>query len=412
MGLKRHIIIHAGLHKTGSTSIQACFSQLDMPDHDYLNWGNRNHSVFFHQAFKPQELYDSTHPNSKLPSEEFERHTQHFRRCLIQGIEAATKKNLIISAEGLSALKMEDNLVEFRDLILPYASKITVIAYVRPIESMLASAMQQNIKSGRVVKFPPKTALPGRILHLIDTFGQEDVILRKYHKPELLEGNVVRDFANLIGVDVSPENSRYENAASSLETIAVMYLHNLCFKDDPKHLKNTRIQTSVARVLKDFGSERFRLGPKVILKMKRKIVKPMTKIENMMGVSLQGEPVADSGISNLKELERIAVNQASSLESYISQLYLTSETDRAILDEGIAVAKSQENKARYVAYLIEAIKMVEMMRIINPPELSALFMQKSNPHIRQRSFVSYDRIMANMAGIMDRIFARKQVVTK
>jgi len=360
--LKKNFIIHVGFHKTGTSSIQACFSQLDMPDHEYLKWGHANHSAMFHQAFAPQDKYNPAHPVSQLSKEDYKCYTGRFRQKLRHSIEATTKRNLIISGEGLSKKNSSGGLRELLAIIKKYADKITCIAYVRPVDTLLSSVFQQRLKSGFRDKFPPNVRSSKRIGNLIDIFGRDRLILRKFSKPDLIGGDVVGDFARLINVKIPDHVIKHENQSIPLEAIALLYVHIKYFYKEIRPLTDAKIHLSVSDILKNLGSTEFRFSPELITKVKQTYKKDTAQIEKWLGVSMNETTQNVGGISNLNELEKVAVEQLPVLEKLLDQLYLTSKADRELLETGIAAANSEKSLLRRVAHLVEAIKTVETKR--------------------------------------------------
>lgn len=151
------LILHAGLHKTGSTSIQESLGirkdVLEQEGYRYPAFRNPdgvleyNHSYMFQLAFSnaPSQLaivkkrgWDPTLAAS----------------CYYNQLRVAMEDcpNLILSGEGISRLN-ELELKKIKELFNTW--KINVITYVRPAYSFFCSAQQERIKNGTVSNIVP-----------------------------------------------------------------------------------------------------------------------------------------------------------------------------------------------------------------------------------------------------------------
>lgn len=101
----------------------------------------------------------------------------------------------------------------------------TVIVYVRSPASYIASDYQESVKSGINLAQPAAPEYRKRIEKFLDLFGADEVILREYDRAVLKDGDVVKDFAQLISV-APPLAKRLENVSLSTDATRVLFLVN------------------------------------------------------------------------------------------------------------------------------------------------------------------------------------------
>ena len=101
------IVIHAGMHKTGSSSIQDHFFSTSYPGLRYVRWNSGNHSGLFVLLFQDQDRLAS-YWGFKTKGEAFCARLPQMREAwqakLVEDLTLAKANNetLVFSAEGIS----------------------------------------------------------------------------------------------------------------------------------------------------------------------------------------------------------------------------------------------------------------------------------------------------------------------
>lgn len=172
-------ILHVGTMKTGTTSIQAMLArngaELSKQNHTYLGWPMRQ-SEAMSKAIAALE-----DPNSSL----------------------------IISDEGLwhfMDTKRSDTK-EIAELLAHY--EVTVVVYLRRPDQFLNSWFLQGLKSGvgarTMTQFLASSFVKkgmrfaAQIERFEKLFGKGSICLRPYAKDQLVGGDVISDFLNVVG---------------------------------------------------------------------------------------------------------------------------------------------------------------------------------------------------------------------
>ena len=134
MNLKgRQIIIHIGMPKTGTTSIQKTLKDFRDEKFHYANIrGESNHSYslwsLFSQAKNPENHFH--HVKRGRTGQEVDLFINEVREDLERTFDVAGDRSIILSGEGIPTLSKEA-LVRLRDFLLAYCRTIQIITYVR-----------------------------------------------------------------------------------------------------------------------------------------------------------------------------------------------------------------------------------------------------------------------------------------
>jgi hypothetical protein len=211
-------ILHAGMYKTGTTSIQHNLRGFADDRFVYADFGkNANHgrAIFGLLGFGTKGI---PAPSAGRQREALAR----FRRCLA----AARGRTLVLSGEDLVLLP-RDRLKRLRDILRETCDEITVAAAVREPAGLLASTFQERLKR-----------LPRPRIRLLkyrgyrrdfekfdEVFGRENVTLWKFDPVTYPGGCAVRDFCARLGIAL-PENriARF-NESLSREALGLLYIY-------------------------------------------------------------------------------------------------------------------------------------------------------------------------------------------
>lgn len=231
---KPELILHVGFAKTGSSSIQQTFSRVPFADLADAAWGApgagsgviaANHSGAFRAAF----VGDADHAFRRVDNGRMAAHPaadgSQARGRLKSFLETCTKPRVMISAEDMTATRLQGGVVQFRDFVRPLVSRTRVFGYVRPHADLSASQFQQRLKRGITDTFPGAAASHLGIAMIDETFGQDNVTLIKYDRETLAHNDVVLDLADRLGVRIPPESIKTANESLSLEAVAALYCH-------------------------------------------------------------------------------------------------------------------------------------------------------------------------------------------
>ena len=215
MAGEHEVVIHAGIHKTGTTSIQyfmhANRDALRAHDVDYYSGVYRpeNH-VELHLASLRRERDSNFKLSSGIVVNDrlVERIGDRVRRY----IAGSACRRVVFSNEGLSLLRYPDEMARLKAMIP--TERIQIILYTRSAEGFLRSYSRQLLKDPRALpKVIDKDSFAytaadswlvdfkDRIDRFRSAFGSSHVSVVDYDEQMRTIGNVIPSFLSLIGID-------------------------------------------------------------------------------------------------------------------------------------------------------------------------------------------------------------------
>ncbi|MEM6590104.1 MAG: hypothetical protein AAF641_16790 [Pseudomonadota bacterium] len=243
---KRKAIVHLGLNKTGSTSIQT--------------WLRTNKSALLKQGFHYDPFEDGKHPqwphadviaiaslNSDDPDllsafrlsygirtpEEYNNQSQLMKTAFANSLSEAGDRTVILSSETLGVWATGTGLVgPVCEFLRKYFDEFTIVTYVREQADWLASAYSQAVKIGRFHSIKAFAAARGENNYdqFASTWSQAaephgSVVMRLFERETMINNDVVEDFAVTCGIDTRGLTKvRAHNEAISANEVRVLEL--------------------------------------------------------------------------------------------------------------------------------------------------------------------------------------------
>lgn len=316
-------IIHIGMHKTGSSSIQEVFSQAKIEGVEYLDLGSPNHSGFMATMLMDRpELYHS-HVRDGKSKEEVVVLKNECESKFLKSLSNTKARKVIISAEYLSsAINAESELLKLKLMLAEFCSNIHVIGYVRPPVAFMQSAFQQKLKGGFSFLFDLTSVYPyykKRFQPVISVFGRDNVELIKYERSSLRDGDVVSDFASRIGVSISTSGVVNVNESISAEAISLLYFHrNLVSKGQGYrgyHNDNNRL----VEVLSEIGTTKLEFSNDLLESVIDEISDDISWMNSCLGDKVHDYRACQKGnrgvVGEVGDLELLAKSSFSQLVS-------------------------------------------------------------------------------------------------
>lgn len=350
------IIVHAGMHKTGSSSIQDSLFALNGTHLDYLSITTPNHSGLFSALFRDSPETAGGFARQGLTNKNMQALRSEWSDrmdCFLQShLSKTPDRPAIFSAEFISSAP--DYVVQrIAEYLHGYDTNIRAIAYVRPPSSFISSAFQQRLKPGfrsRNLDLKSLYVWPKyrhRFEKLDQAFGRENVTLKLFQRDHMEQGDVVLDFAKEIGIGMTADQVMRSNESLSLEAVALLYTQIFFSNSKPgKDLASFRSQKAFVNRMMDLGSRRFVLGKAIIDPLIEANREDLDWMEARLGMSIEDSPIEDAyTITSEEGLLAAAVDALPLLEQERPEI-ITSETPTDVI-------------ARSVDLFQEAMRLIE-----------------------------------------------------
>jgi hypothetical protein len=239
--MKRHLILHIGLSKTGSSSIQRVLAE-QRPALQQIGIYFPRSPGWANHALLPASLVNDTHILWGFHPGIWEGLSQEarlarFRREWAQEMAALPDwaERCIITAEQIGGLmRHEEEVQRLADTLHAHFATVQVIVYLRRQDLHLASAYTQWLRGG-LLEDPalpddgPETLFEYDYGPMLDryarAFGEAAICPRIFSRPTLVGGDVVEDFFATAGFRIEvPEAapSKNANAGITLEGQALL----------------------------------------------------------------------------------------------------------------------------------------------------------------------------------------------
>ena len=355
MSRVERLIVHPGMPKAGSTSIQFALGKLKSPTHSLIPWGNYDNQLMaFNLAFS-----DDIGTIAEIEGLSGERLAEA-RRQSREGFEAAMKAvevpYPIVSAESILE-RGRSSYLALREASEPLVGGYKVICYVRGPRAWSASILQQELKYGR---FPMLARVPNLYAwsELDEVFGRENVEFVAFRSDKFKGGDLVSDFFERAGIAEAPPPAIRENESLSLEACGILFAQHVHGRFENGAPLTAVSRSKVAEFLRDIGDRKMSLHPSVFSSTKDAMRQSYGSIAGRMGADLydvEDEP-EDAAIQSEDMLKRFGADALPLLIARVDSLRDDPrEFHEPTVDAAIAAARSASPGAEGVAKIIDAI---------------------------------------------------------
>lgn len=316
----KECIVHIGMHKTGSTSIQATLQKVRIGNrYCYFDMNHPNHTERIVSLFSKERVCQA-HLKKGWTQKEIEAYKEETRVLFAQNLRECTHQTMILSGEGIIGLTKEE-LIDFKAFLCESFEKITVVAYVRPPIAYMESYFQELIKGG-TGHFVVERIYPGyrKLFEKFDqVFGKENVHLWKFDPARFPKEDVVLDFSQRIGIDIKANEVVHVNESLSAEALSLLYIYR---KYGPGYGKGPTVIRENNRLiseLKKIGTGKIGLAQDLAEKIIHHNEEDLRWIQERMGESLS-ENTSLNGrifINSEEDLLQISNNSIEALKNLL-----------------------------------------------------------------------------------------------
>ncbi|MGA4533301.1 hypothetical protein ACPA1H_23470 [Ectopseudomonas chengduensis] len=309
---KQLCILHIGMPKTGSTTLQNTFFEgISDPRVSYGRLPHPNQSGWLYSLF-------ATNTQGYHFLEGFEINTpeklQAFRvkteESLIEGFLDSKCSIELLSGEDLFHLD-EEGIRRLRNFLDTYFEKIIVVAYVRPLKSFMESAFQQLVKYHGGSSFDFKGIYhPFKNFKRYDeVFGIDNVKLLKFRPDCFPDGDIVLDFCEKLNIEPMKAAQKVTNKSLSREAISILVTYNYHKKQKTDFGSlQVKVNYALVDVVRSIGNEKFLFTDTVV----SEVINCFREDYDWMSERLEGFDVSpelcDKGFNSEHELMEYATN--------------------------------------------------------------------------------------------------------
>lgn len=291
----RRIVLHTGFPKTGTTTAQNTFyAQRDfLLKKYYVLYPSLkpNLTDAMCTMFLTTPLNHITNRARGYSEEEVEKLALTYRSSLEDEINSADWNVLLISAEGLSNLNLNE-LKEVEKWLTQWTAKLSIHVYVRHPLDYSRSVMQQHLKGGETLvdmyRSPPLANFAARINNLHGAFGRKRVKIFSFEDikkhPEGLSQGFLRN-VNLNFTLLEPEQP-VDNQSMSLQAALVLNSLNVQIPKFKDNKPNPKRSPGALKQIMQIRGEKFDIPLSVKVKIMNQARTDILSLNSLAGRTL------------------------------------------------------------------------------------------------------------------------------
>ncbi len=361
-------VIHFGMHKTGSSSIQqSLYKAQDLgPDHCLIRLGKRtgNLSGELVTAFADEPWRANVHRKRGTAKEEVLKAGPEVRARVAAEV-AAADRTAVLSGEAVCMFSE----VEFSRLtraLADAAGPVAAVGYVRAPAERMASGFQQRLKGG-FDRFDPAEFYPREGYRRLEAFdrvlGREQVSLWKFDPGGFPEGDVVRDFCTRLGIEIAAEDIVRVNEGLSRPAMSILFAYRAYGPGYGVGWQAVRENRALVEALQGVRGPRFGFHESVVAPVLDVNRDDLAWIEDRLGQELRSKSFGSEGVSSADELLEI---EPSALDAFFDALQ-----DRFGIELPGSASARADTDPHAVAMNVQACREAIREVIFGPPKPQA-----------------------------------------
>ncbi len=367
-GKHKLCIVHIGMHKTGSTSIQRNLNKQLNKNFSYFALGTPNHSGPFCSLFSEMPESLDLHKRRGFTSSQITRYNAEADKMVKKHLlDNPQYDTFVISGESITILSKE-SLEKFKNYLLDFFETIKIVAYIRSPISYANSAFQQMVKGGfsdlSLFYNEEYPQYRNKFEKFDIVFGKENVFLHYFDKNHLMESDVTVDFIEKNNLKVNTKDFVRVNESLSLESISLLYVYNKLAPKPIQSREGLRAHHMLRDALLKIGSKKLQINKALLQSIINKSKHDLVWIEDRMNMKIFDEKSYsndDSNIQGEEDLFEVAKLSINELENIIEKNNILiknrakSVQDIANLMHALYVKLLQEVEVNNIKYRVDSI---------------------------------------------------------
>ena len=290
-------ILHVGMHKTGTTSIQNSLQDLDDDQFYYTRLqGKPNHSTTIEAIFHADKHSHIARKLAKYGKISASRLANLARPDLDASVAEAKGRTLVISGEGILRMS-ESELNSLKYYLVDHGyDDIEVAAYARAPVAYISSAMQQKLKIGKTRAFKIESCFPEyreKFKKFDTVFGAGNLRLFKYDPANFPNGDVVEDFCRHFGIPLGSVNPIRKNVSITRLAAQLRFQYTKYAEAEGLPPLRGAMGMKLLDRIRSPDPARFQLAPSVIAPFLPEIQADVEWMEKRLGKSLAEPELRD-----------------------------------------------------------------------------------------------------------------------
>lgn len=260
------LYLHAGMMKTGSTSIQVSLA---------ANPQGRNYLYLSHQANNSSEAMRRAFAGGLRGRGRPAFSQPDFRERFLADLDQQLRQEVpigVLSAEMISEPFMAPHHRGIHEWLTARVPQVKVVVYVREPASFMESVYQQKLQAVGQPTLRPNALYPKyrrRFEPMEAVFGRENIVYRGFAPSRFHRGDIVWDLAQAIGLEPSkafqPRRAN-DSLSRRAATLLQVYQHHLPAGHDLR-LSGNEQKRRLLRLLHAIKGPKVRLAPDVLHKV-------------------------------------------------------------------------------------------------------------------------------------------------
>jgi hypothetical protein len=247
------LIIHIGVEKTGTTSIQDFLikNEIVLNDSGFhilrlgLSANNRHMAAACMDLTKVDDFIISKNLTKKVVRQQFNKNTLEECRQKIMNLPSSIHTVIISSEHFHSRLTKHEEVSRLRDAFSDMFEDIKVVMYLRDQGALIKSLYSTKLRGGYNKSFSDflidcRSQDDYFDFHKLfcrwgNVFGESSIVCRIFSRERLVEGSIIKDFCDVVGIvndKISFDAFHSNESFSEIGIILCLYLNSFISRFD------------------------------------------------------------------------------------------------------------------------------------------------------------------------------------
>ena len=218
---KDTVILHIGMAKTATTSIQTGLKGFTDGDTRYARLGSSNHSIPLITAFRKDPSRHLYYVKRGMDQATVKKVGIEIREKLLREMQSP-ERNLVFSGEELCRLTPGE-VRRMKTFMDPHCGRFRVLAYIREPLGFASSVYQQVARHRQITELSvPVPHYRRWFAKYIEIFGRQTVEFVLFDPATFRDACIITDFCDRVGIAANRIAKSTRNQSLSTEAVALL----------------------------------------------------------------------------------------------------------------------------------------------------------------------------------------------